>query len=173
MRAFLKIERYVTATALAVSMVFLVIAASLAMYQVTTRFIFGQPSTWSEVITRSAMIWAVFMGIAGTYRHGSMIAMEIIQRALPPKLGLGLYFAANALSALFFAILFWQGIGMAERVINQRLAALEISIAWVYVALPMGSAFALVAILGCVVRAAIAGKPDAAVVPMAYAEERA
>ena len=166
MNFFQSFERQSTRVALVLSMAFLVIAASLAMWQVTTRFVFGQPSTWSEVITRSAMIWAIFMGVAATYRHGSMIAMEIIQRSLPRRLGLGLFLVANQLSALFFAILFWQGWGMTERVAAQKLAALEVSIAWVYAALPVGSVFAMIAIAGCIGRAWVMRDAAAAVVPL-------
>ena len=166
MNFFQSFERQSTRIALALSIAFLVIAAALAMWQVTTRFVFGQPSTWSEVITRSAMIWAIFMGVAATYRHGSMIAMEIIQRSLPRRLGLGLFLVANLLSALFFAILFWQGWGMTERVAAQKLAALEVSIAWVYAALPVGSVFAMIAIAGCIGRAWAMRDAAAAVVPL-------
>ena len=166
MNFFQSFERQSTRVALVLSMAFLVIAASLAMWQVTTRFVFGQPSTWSEVITRSAMIWAIFMGVAATYRHGSMIVMEIIQRSLPHPLGLGLFLVANLLSALFFAILFWQGWGMTERVAAQKLAALEVSIAWVYAALPTGSVFAMIAIAGCIARAWTKRDAAAAVVPL-------
>ena len=166
MNFFQSFERQSTRIALALSITFLVIAAALAMWQVTTRFVFGQPSTWSEVITRSAMIWAIFMGVAATYRHGSMIAMEIIQRSLPRRLGLGLFLIANLLSALFFAILFWQGWGMTERVAAQKLAALEVSIAWVYAALPVGSVFAMIAIAGCIGRAWATQDAAAAVVPL-------
>ena len=166
MNFFQSFERQSTRIALALSIAFLVIAAALAMWQVTTRFVFGQPSTWSEVITRSAMIWAIFMGVAATYRHGSMIAMEIIQRSLPRRLGLGLFLVANLLSAVFFAILFWQGWGMTERVAAQKLAALEVSIAWVYAALPVGSVFAMIAIAGCIGRAWATQDATAAVVSL-------
>ena len=166
MRFLQTFERHTTAIALALSIAFLVVAAALAMWQVTTRFLLGQPSTWSEVITRSAMIWAIFLGVAATYRHGSMIAMQIVQRSLPRRLGLALFMIANALSAVFFAILFWQGWGMTERVVPQKLAALEVSIAWVYAALPVGSVFALIAIAGCIARAWSHRDAAAAVVPL-------
>lgn len=166
MRFFQSFERHSTSIALALSIAFLVVAAALAMWQVTTRFVLGQPSTWSEVITRSAMIWAIFLGVAATYRHGSMIAMEIVQRSLPRRLGLALFLTANVLSAIFFAILFWQGWGMTERVAPQKLAALEVSIAWVYAALPVGSIFALIAITGCIARAWSSRDASAAVIPL-------
>ncbi|MCM2562087.1 TRAP transporter small permease [Lutimaribacter sp. EGI FJ00015] len=153
MKYFLKLEAITTGIALRAAIVFLLIATCLALYQVTTRFVFGQPSTWSEVITRSAMIWSVFLAVAPAFREGAMIAVEIVQRMLPPRLGFGLYLVSMGLSLTFFAILFWQGWAMTERVVSQKLAALEISIAWVYSALPVGSVFILIAILGCIVRA--------------------
>jgi TRAP-type C4-dicarboxylate transport system permease small subunit len=154
MRLFLRFEDITTGLALRLSISFLVIAAALALYQVTTRFVFGNPSTWSEVITRTAMIWSVFTGVAVAFRHGAMISVEVIQQVLPPRLGFSLFMLANALSVVFFCILFWQGWAMAERVAKQKLAALDISIAWAYAALPVGSLFIIIAILACMIRAA-------------------
>lgn len=152
MRLFLKFEDLSTGLAMRLSIVFLVIAASLALFQVITRFAFGAPSTWSEVITRSAMIWSVFLGVAVAFRHGAMIAVEVIQQVLPPRIGLALFMVSNALSVLFFAILFWQGWAMSERVARQKLAALDVSIAWVYAALPVGSVFIIIAIIASMIR---------------------
>lgn len=154
MALFLRLEGLTTRIALLLAMLCLVVAAALALYQVTARFVFGNPSTWSEVITRSAMIWSVFLGVAPAFREGTMIAVEVVQRALPPRLGLALYQLSMTLTLVFFSILFWQGWAMTERVMRQKLAALDISIAWVYAALPVGSVFILIAVLGCMIRAA-------------------
>lgn len=154
MALFLRLEGITTRIALWGAIAFLVIAAGLAMFQVTTRFVFGSPSTWSEVITRAAMIWSVFLGVAPAFREGNMIALEIIQRALPRRLGLAVYQTSMVLTVVFFAILFWQGWSMALRVARQTLAALDMSIAWVYAALPVGSVFIILAVLGCMIRAA-------------------
>ncbi len=153
MRFFLRLEDFTTGLALRLSIAFLVTAAALALFQVITRFAFGAPSTWSEVITRSAMIWSVFLGVAVAFRHGAMISVEVIQNMLPPRLGLGLYLFANVGSLIFFTVLMWQGYLMTLRVIPQSLAALEVSIAWVYAALPVGSGFILIAIVASMIRA--------------------
>ena len=153
MRYFLRLEDFTTGVAQRLSIAFLIIAAGLALYQEITRFAFGAPSTWSEVITRSAMIWSVFLGVAVAFRHGAMISVDVIQNALPPRLGLGVYLLANLGSLIFFSVLLWQGYLMTLRVIPQSLSALNVSIAWVYAALPVGAAFILIAILACMVRA--------------------
>lgn len=154
MTLFLRLEAMTTRIALWLAIVFLLTAAALATYQVAARFVFGKPSTWSEVITRSAMIWSVLLGVAPAFREGTMIAVEIIQRSLPPRLGLWLYQTSMTLTLVFFSVLFWQGWAMVERVARQNLAALDVSIGWVYAALPVGSVFILIAVLGCMTRAA-------------------
>lgn len=154
MALILRIEAVTTRIALWAAAGFLVIAAALAVFQVVTRFAFGSPSTWSEVVTRSAMIWSVFLGVAPAFREGTMIALEFIQTALPRRLGLALYQISMALTLVFFVILFWQGWAMTERVSGQTLAALQISIAWAYAALPVGSVFILIAVTACMIRAA-------------------
>ncbi|WP_108485529.1 TRAP transporter small permease [Oceaniglobus ichthyenteri] len=158
-RLFLRIEDFTTGLALRASIGFLIIAAALALFQVITRFVFDAPSTWSEVITRSAMIWSVFLGVAVAFRHGSMISVDVIMNNVPRRLGLTLFMVANAASLIFFAILFWQGWLMTERVMKQKLAALEISIAWVYSALPVGSVFIMIAVIGAMIRGAQGGWP--------------
>lgn len=150
---FLRFESLTTRIALWLAIGFLLTATALAMYQVTTRFVFGNPSRWSEVITRSAMIWSVFLGAAPTFREGSMIAVEIVQRSLPNRLGYWLHQISLSLSLVFFGVLFWQGWAMVERVSAQKLAALNISIGWSYAALPVASVFIIIAILGCMARA--------------------
>lgn len=154
MDIFLRFETFTTRVALWLAISFLLIATGLAMYQVIARFVFGNPSTWSEVLTRSSMIWCVMLGVAPTFREGGMIAVEIVQRVLPDRLGLWLHQVSMALTLLFFSILLWQGFAMVGRVARQKLAALDVSIGWVYVALPIGSCFILIAVLGCMVRAA-------------------
>ena len=151
-QAFLRIETWTTRFAMVAAIVFLCIAGALAFFQVVTRFVFDSPSTWSEVLTRSAMIWSVFLGAARAVRVGGMIAMEVVQRSLPAALGRGLYLGANALSVIFFAILMWQGVAMTLRVVSQTLAGVGISIAWVYAALPVGSTLTILAIAAAVLR---------------------
>lgn len=152
MSQFLILERYTTRIALGAAIVFLIAASGLSIFQVVTRFIFGSPSTWSEVAARSAMIWAVFMGIAPAFHHGAMISIEVVQTSLPRRAGQALIILSGLLSFVFFAVVFWQGWTMTERVLGQTMAGLEVSIAWAYAALPVGTLFALIAIPASIIR---------------------
>ena len=127
MTAILKFERITTKIAFFLAIVFLCIAASFALYQVLTRFVLDNPSTWSETVIRSTMIWAIFLGVSAAYRDGAMISVEIIQTNLPKRLGLSLYIFANFLSLLFFAVLFWPYLALSALSKNSQLARLATS----------------------------------------------
>jgi len=86
------------------------------------------------------------------FRHGAMISVDVIQNALPPRIGIGVFLFANLGSLIFFTVLLWQGYLMTLRVVPQNLAALDMSIAWVYAALPVGSAFILMAVVASMIR---------------------
>jgi len=139
-------ESVLTRTALGFAMLGIASMAGFTCYQVFMRFVVGQPSTWSEVLVRSIMIWTVYLGAAAAFREGAMIAAEVLVRAVPRALGRLLQIFAGLLSAVFLAILVWTGVQMVGRTQTQVLAGLEIPIFWVYLALPVGGTLALFAV---------------------------
>jgi TRAP-type C4-dicarboxylate transport system permease small subunit len=147
LRAIRAVERTLTATALAIAMVGLGLMAFFTCYQVVMRFVFGHPSTWSEVLVRSIMIWTVYLASAAAFREGAVIAAEVLVRAVPRPLGRALQIFAGIASFVFLAILVWTGIEMVQRTAVQQLAGLNIPIAWIYLALPVGGALSALAVL--------------------------
>ncbi|UEM19278.1 TRAP transporter small permease [Skermanella mucosa] len=125
----------------------LVVAAVSAFYQVVTRFVFEQPSTWSEALTRTCLIWMVFLGITIAFRHGALVAVDLAYRAAsgPWRTALRGFITLNSIALL--GVILWFGVQMAWRVRFQTLAGLEISIAWAYAALPVGAFFSLLAVI--------------------------
>ncbi|WP_111413647.1 TRAP transporter small permease [Billgrantia lactosivorans] len=143
----LRCERQLTRLALAVAVVMLVVSVSFSFYQVLTRFVFNAPSTWSEVAARTAMIWCVFMAAAATFRGGYMMAVEAIYKVVPGRLVRGLEVAIVLCSLLVLAILFHFGLLMTQRVASQTMSGMNVSMAYAYAAIPVGAAFAMVAVL--------------------------
>jgi TRAP-type C4-dicarboxylate transport system permease small subunit len=111
------------------------------------RFVLDQPSTWSEVLVRSIMIWTVYLGAAAAFREGAMIAAEVLVRAVPEAVGKALQIVAGVLSLAFLYILVTTSIDMVQRTSSQVLAGLEIPIGWIYLAMPIGGTLASLAIL--------------------------
>ncbi|MGM0702013.1 MAG: TRAP transporter small permease [Pseudomonadota bacterium] len=143
----LRIERQLSRVALAGAVLMLVVSVTTGFYQVMTRFVFDAPSTWSEVVARSSMIWCVFLAAAACFRGGHMMSVEVIYKLIPAR-RLILLEAAIALGCLIaLAVLVYFGTAMTFRVRNQMLSGLGISISWVYAAIPIGAGFSLLSVV--------------------------
>ncbi|MDN3523137.1 TRAP transporter small permease [Halomonas ramblicola] len=144
---FLRSERVLSRVALIAAGLMLVVSVTTGFYQVLTRFVFDAPSTWSEVVARSSMIWCVFLAAAACFRGGYMMSVEVIYKLIPER-RLLLLEAAIALGCLIaLAVLVYYGTAMTFRVRNQMLSGLGISISWVYAAIPIGAGFSVIAVV--------------------------
>lgn len=142
---FLRLESQLTRLALLIAVVMLAISVTLSFYQVLTRFIFNAPSTWTEVASRTAMIWCVFMAAAATFRGGYMMAVEVIYKLVPPRFMKLLEVVIVACCLLVLGVLIHYGIQMTLRVSSQTMSGMNISMSWAYAAIPVGACFAIVA----------------------------
>ena len=67
--AFLRAERATTLLATLLACAMLVVASSLGMWQIITRFVIERPAEWTEVLIRFSLIWMVFLGIPQAFRE--------------------------------------------------------------------------------------------------------
>jgi TRAP-type C4-dicarboxylate transport system permease small subunit len=143
----LAIDRWTTSVATATAVAALAVAVGAGFWQVVTRFVFHDPATWSEALVRVALIWMCYIGLAGCFRTGALVSIDLAHRLSRGLVRRFLETLALASSLTLLAVLFWYGWAMAERVKFQNLAGLEISIAWGYLAIPLGAAFCAIAAL--------------------------
>lgn len=144
---FLRFEHQLTRLAMLIAVAMLAISVTLSFYQVLTRFVFNAPSTWTEVASRTAMIWCVFMAAAATFRGGYMMAVEVVYKVVPARFLTLLEVAIVVCCLLVLGVLVYYGIQMTLRVGNQTMSGMNISMAWAYAAIPTGSSFAIIAVV--------------------------
>jgi TRAP-type C4-dicarboxylate transport system permease small subunit len=146
---FLRLERFTSGLALAGACAMLVVASTLAMFQIVTRFVLEQPAEWSEILIRLSLIWMVFLGIPVAFRQGAMVSVDVLYRWSPAKLRRLLEWAVALLSLALVAVILWWGWDYAVRGQVQTMAGLEsISMFWGYLALPVGALFCILGIVG-------------------------
>jgi len=144
---FLAIERRLTSIIIVIACVLLGIASTLGLYQVLTRFIFGQPSTWSEIAIRLDLIWMVMFGVVVAFREGAQVSVDLMYR-LSGRFQRPLHFLITVISVLFLGVIIWYGIDIAWRVRFQEIAGLEfLPMSIGYAALPTGASFAILAVI--------------------------
>jgi len=131
----------------AIAQILLVASAAAAFYQVIARFVLQAPSDWSEVLTRALLIWTVLLGIALAFRHGAMISVELLHNLLKGSRQRLLEHVIALICVAFLVFIAWIGGHMTYRVRFQNVPSLNISISWIYLAIPVGASLAAIAVL--------------------------
>ena len=148
-QAFLRFERITSGVALAGACLMLVIASSLGMFQIVTRFVLEQPAEWSEILIRLSLIWMVFLGIPAAFRQGAMVSVDVLHRWSPPRVKRVLDWIVCLSALTLIGVIVWWGWDYAVRGRVQTMAGLEsISMFWGYLALPVGGLFCVFGIIG-------------------------
>ncbi|MDX3772974.1 TRAP transporter small permease [Chromatiaceae bacterium AAb-1] len=109
-------------------------------WQVVSRFILNEPSSITEELSRSLLIWIGMVGAAFAYRTGVHLGFDILVRRLTgarlkrANLVLTAAVVIFALSVMVFGggklvLLTWQ--------LNQMSAVLGVKMAYIYIALPL------------------------------------
>jgi TRAP-type C4-dicarboxylate transport system permease small subunit len=146
-RWVLAVDRLISNTVWAVAAVLLGAVACMGLYQVLVRFVFNQPSPWSEELIGRLLIWTVALGIVAGFRQGALVSVDLMLRLSTGRwhrLVRGIILLATL---TFLALLAWLGFDLAWRIRFQTFATLPLSIAWAYLALPVGAAFSMLAVL--------------------------
>ena len=148
-KAFLMFERGATFAALLGACAMLVIAASLGMFQIVTRFVLEQPAEWTEVLIRFSLIWMVFLAIPSAFRQGAMVSVDVLYRWSPPRVRRVLDYVVAVAALALIGVIVWGGWDYAQRGGVQSMAGLEsVSMFWAYVAMPVGGVFSAIGIVG-------------------------
>jgi len=145
--AFLAFDRLITGLALWLACGLLAVISALGLWQVVARFVLSQPSTWTEELMRRLLIWCVMLGIAVAFRRGALVSVDLMLRTARGRWRSVLRGLITGTALAYLAVLLWQGIDLATRVRFQSFAAMEISMAWAYAALPVGAFFCMVAVI--------------------------
>jgi len=129
---------------------------------VVTRYIFSFSPSWTEEVTRYAMVWMVMMGAAVLALYEDQITLYIFSEKLNPRVRKILQNAIRFLVAAISAIVAWTGFKFAFSMTNILAPASQMSMTIPTIAVPLGatliSLFSLVLIWNDLRR--MIGKPS-------------
>ena len=143
----LAVDRRLSNLSLHMACVLLAVISCLGMWQVVSRFLLSQPSTWTEEAMRRLLIWCVMLGVVVAFRRGALVSVDLMLRLSKGAWRHVVRMVITVSSLSFLGVLLWFGIDLAWRVRFQTFASMDISMAWAYAALPVGAALAIVAVL--------------------------
>jgi TRAP-type C4-dicarboxylate transport system permease small subunit len=145
-RLILAIDRRVTSAVWLLASLLLALLACIGLYQVLIRFIWNQPSPWTEELIGRLFVWCVMLGVAAAFRQGALVSVDLMLRL---STGAWHRFVRRLILVVtlgFLAVLVYYGFDLAWRVRFQTFATLPLSISWAYLALPVGALFSMLAV---------------------------
>lgn len=110
------------------------------LWQVFTRFILRDPSSWTEELARYLLIWVGLLGAAYAAGRRMHLALDLLPLKLQGKnrLRLEVFIELAAFAfALFALVIGGSRLVMVTLVLEQTSAALEMPIGYVYLVVPI------------------------------------
>lgn len=109
--------------------------------QVVARYLFESSLVFSEELSRYLFVWTVFLGLPVVAKRGGHMAVTALSGRLKGAAARAMSIAAYLVGIAFMATMIIQGVEMVQRTSQQISPAMEISMSWVYLAIPIGSLF--------------------------------
>lgn len=109
-------------------------------WQVVTRFIMGDPSSYTEELARFLLMWIGLLGAAYAYRRHSHLSLDILRHKLPAHRRLWANRLIHLVSLSFALVaMVYGGLQLVSLTLSlsQTSAALQIPIGYVYVCIPL------------------------------------
>ena len=114
------------------------------LWQVTSRYILGEPSSWTDELAGYLLIWVGLFGAAYATGKKDHLAIDLLPRRLPPEKRRYLDIVINSLIGAFALIVMVLGgvrlVYITFR-LNQISSALEIPVGIVYLVVPISGLF--------------------------------
>ncbi len=131
------------------------IMAPTVFVQVLRRFILGSSFPWSEEVARYLMIWITFLGAGIAVRDKAHVAITGFMERLPVEKRRITQLVVETLLAGLFMLIVITGIEQMRSAWSQYASSIQISMAWVYLALPVGGFLMFLNTLVSILRTAL------------------
>ena len=111
---------------------------------VLVRYVWPLPITFMEEAARYLMIWVALLAVSSGISRREHIGVQMLFANLPAGMRRGLLGLLDLLAIVFFAALFWYGLGMVERGGRVTTMIYGMSKSLPFAAVPVSAALAVV-----------------------------
>jgi TRAP-type C4-dicarboxylate transport system permease small subunit len=124
---------------------FVAILAVSVSLQVFVRYVLQKPLfLWTEELARFVLVWMVFLGIGVGVKNDAHFAMDVLPPLLGKRWGALLRIFNDLCMGLILILLMLAGLRFSYFGLFQNSPNMEILMAWVFAAIPIGGILALV-----------------------------
>jgi TRAP-type C4-dicarboxylate transport system permease small subunit len=127
----------------------------IILVQVIARYVLEVAISWPEESARYALVWLTFIGAAAAAARASEITVDSLTEMAPRAVRRGLHLLAAVGGLVAFGFLIWASLPLFGFPARTLSPATRISMGWVYLALPVGAALAMLFLAARLVRPVI------------------
>ena len=116
------------------------------------RFVLNNSLPWTEEVAKFVMVWLAFIGAPVVLKEGGHIAIDVVPTRLPSPLGPIVMMLIQVVVMVVLGVLVFQGWALAWNALPQVAATVDISLFYIFLAVPIGSALMLAVSLELLLR---------------------
>jgi TRAP-type C4-dicarboxylate transport system permease small subunit len=135
----------------AVLVFMMIVMAGAVVLQVTSRYVFNNPTSWSEELARYLFVWITFLGAAVVIRKRRHVDVTVLTDRLPPSAAKFVYLIADLCVLFMLGALTWAGAGLAIMAHRQLSAAMDLPMSLAYSAMPVGTGLMFVFLVATII----------------------
>lgn len=122
----------------------LIFVAVITFLQVVFRYVLNEPLTWSQEALMIAFVYSVLFGAAIAVKNGEHLKVEIFEK-LPKPIHITFKVIEFIVVGTMIVILFYFGLVLVQNNLTsgQTMSMLPIKMGYVYLVIPVSSAFML------------------------------
>lgn len=106
--------------------------------QVVMRYVFSSPFMWAEEVARYLLVWISCLGSAYAVRKGMHISIAFVKKMFPAYVRVLMTISSHVIVIVFFVLCIYHGWIDSLEEWTQRSAAMQISMTFPKMAIPVG-----------------------------------
>lgn len=125
----------------------LIFIVGIVFANVVARYFFNSPFHWSDEIAQFVFLWLSYIGALAALMAGRHYSVPNLIDMLPGKLRTAAATLSDLIVLAMLGVLVWYGWQLVDRLSFQSSLALNLPMSYVYLALPLTSAFMALVII--------------------------
>ena len=114
---------------------------------VLARYVLPFPATFTEELARYLMIWMALLAVSSGISHREHIGVLVLFERFPPVVRKWLAVLFDLIALVFFALIFFYGLGMVERGFSRYTMIEAIPKAYPFMGVPLAAAMACIQLI--------------------------
>lgn len=120
------------------------VMCAVTIWQIFTRYVLNDASSWSEEVTRFTLLWMVLIGSAVVMRTGGHVTVTVLIDRLPARYLKWCLLLRDAAMLFTLGVVAWYGMAFAAMNAVQISPAMDIPLNYIYAALWVGSGLMII-----------------------------